>query len=736
MTRARAERPARAPSSAAPPRSALAGRTDWLCLATVVLGAFAVRLVYLFQIRDVVFFQHLIVDAEAYDHWATRIAGGEWLGREVFYQAPLYPYFLALCQQIVGHDLWNIRVVQIALGALACAFLFLAARDFWQPRIGRRAARTVGVIAGALLAVYGPAVFFDGLIQKAVLDGFLGALLLALLARHANGGGPAAALAAGLTLGAFILSRENALLAAFVIIPWLLIPRGARSASASAAHARDKPPLRSTRTVLSVDTRLRLRDAALFTVAVAAPLLLVGVRNYAVGGEFILTTSQFGPNLYIGNHPGAPGVLEPLRPGRDGPRYERLDATELAEAALGRTLAPAEVSRYWTGRVLDYVTSQPRDWLALLGRKAALAVNAHEVADAEDIYYYELHSGLLRALLWCGHFGVLLPLAAAGMVLAGRPVERLGLLYGLLAAFAAGLLIFYVFGRYRYPLVPPLVLVAAFAVWRVAGVVRTRDWRMLRWPAVAALAAAVAANWPLRPRDLYLPAAYSNAGAALIEHGRLHEGLALLQQAAERRPDNPDIHLNLGRAHGRLNRMAESVAALRRAAALRPDDPLIESQLGIALAESGDLPGAAARLLSAWRRWPQNEENARNLLTVLRLTGRYADLAAVLRQRQQAAPHDRGRAAELAWTLATCPDAALRDGPLAVRLASAALDSNDPHALDILAAALAEAGRFDEAIRTAERALTAARQAGGGPEFVAAVTARRDLYLARRPFRE
>ncbi len=34
-------------------------------------------------------------DSRAYDEWARRIAAGDWIGREVFYQAPLYPYFLA-----------------------------------------------------------------------------------------------------------------------------------------------------------------------------------------------------------------------------------------------------------------------------------------------------------------------------------------------------------------------------------------------------------------------------------------------------------------------------------------------------------------------------------------------------------------------------------------------------------------------------------------------------------------
>ena len=58
----------------------------------------------------------------------------------------------------------------------------------------------------------------------------------------------------------------------------------------------------------------------------------MAARNSYVGGGFYLTTSQFGPNFYIGNNPTADGTYESLR----WPRltaYERQDATELAERA-------------------------------------------------------------------------------------------------------------------------------------------------------------------------------------------------------------------------------------------------------------------------------------------------------------------------------------------------------------------------------------------------------------------
>lgn len=69
----------------------------------------------------------------------------------------------------------------------------------------------------------------------------------------------------------------------------------------------------------------------------------------------------------------------------------------------------------------------------------------------------------------------------------------------------------------------------------------------------------------------------------------------------------------------------------------------------------------------------------------------------------------------LAFLLASVPDPALRDGELAVRLARQALElggGSNPGLLDTLAVALAESGRFGEALSTAERAAAIAEHVG------------------------
>src|SRR4030095_11555935 len=144
--------------------------------ASVIFAiAFGIRLVHVLQIRSTPFFSILMGDSRGYDEWAQRIAGGEWWGREVFYQAPLYPYFLGALYAIAGRDLLLVRLVQALIGSASCVLVALAA--------SRLVSRRAGTVAGGVFALYAPAIFFDGLLQKSVLDVFFVSLALWLISQ-------------------------------------------------------------------------------------------------------------------------------------------------------------------------------------------------------------------------------------------------------------------------------------------------------------------------------------------------------------------------------------------------------------------------------------------------------------------------------------------------------------------------------------------------------------------------
>ena len=90
----------------------------------------------------------------------------------------------------------------------------------------------------------------------------------------------------------------------------------------------------------------------------------------------------------------------------------------------------------------------------------------------------------------------------------------------------------------------------------------------------------------------------------------------------------------------------------------------------------------------------------------------------------------------LAWVLATCPQASLRNGNKAVELAQRAnqfMGDGNPVVLGTLAAAYAEAGRFPEAEETARRALQVA-ETQSNPALADALRSQLKLYQAGLPF--
>jgi len=590
--------------------------------ALLIFGvALGVRLLHLWQIRPSPFFDVLFGDARAYDLWAQDIAGGDWIGSNVFYQAPLYPYFLGGIYAIFGHDLLAVRIIQAVIGSASCALLGLAGARFFGKR--------VGVIAGLALALWAPAIFFDGLLQKSVLDVFFVCLALWLIARlvyppdggHHAAGAPVVSgssrmhwLALGATMGALALTRENALIFVLVVLIW---------AVGSTTRVQHDGSARWFRTVVP------------FLAGLAIVLLPVVARNYAIDGGFYLTTSQFGSNFYIGNNPQADGTYASIRFGRGAPEFEQHDAREVAESSVGRPLSPSEVSSYWTGRALGFITSEPVAWLRLTGRKILLLVNRTEMLDTESMESYAEWSAPLAIGRWLGHFGLLVPLAVLGLIVTWPDRQRLWILHALTISYALSVVMFYVFARYRYPLVPFLLLFASapFDSQSPNFVGRLVAQGRRRWLLTASslLVVTIAANWPLLSPTLMQAITENNLGTALQEHRRYDEAIRHHERAIQLVPEYAPAYNNLGAALRAAGRVDEAVLRYRRALELRPDFPSASFNLANALLAQGQAGASVEQFRKALEISPQSVEAHNNLGIALAARGDAAAAIAAFR---------------------------------------------------------------------------------------------------------
>ncbi len=105
--------------------------------------------------------------------------------------------------------------MQILLGALSCATLYLVSAKLFS--------RSAGIATGLVLAIYAPAIFFDTLIEKSILDLALLCLMLFLLVDVVRTHDLMKWLAVGSLLGLLGLSRENALILVPIVALWIFI---------------------------------------------------------------------------------------------------------------------------------------------------------------------------------------------------------------------------------------------------------------------------------------------------------------------------------------------------------------------------------------------------------------------------------------------------------------------------------------------------------------------------------
>lgn len=207
--------------------------------------------------------------------------------------------------------------------------------------------------------------------------------------------------------------------------------------------------------------------------------------------------------------------------------------------------------------------------------------------------------------------------------------------------------------------------------------------------------------------------AHNNLGTLLAERGDFGRAIEHFQRALEIYPHNAAAHQNLARALAALGQWDRTAEHYARAVALQPRNVAARRGWAEALEQLGRLEEAASVLREALAM--QEDVGIRlDLAAVLRraddLAGSIAELSAAL----AADPGDADVMNNLAWLLATAHDVRLRDPAKAVELATRAseLDPTNPRMRGTLAAALAAAGRFDQAVAEAERAAELADQRG------------------------
>jgi 4-amino-4-deoxy-L-arabinose transferase-like glycosyltransferase len=234
-----------------------------IALLLVLLAAAALRVAAALTLGDVT---ELHGDEGYYVRGARALAAGA--GYPGSLRPPGYSAFLAAVFALAGDSLRAARLAQSAVALVGIAALYAMVRR----RFGARAA----TLSALLCALHPTLVFYSHVFWSETLVATLLLLAFDCLDRFASGAGEAWLGAAGVVLGATILTRDMLLFFVPVVVAWACIARAATP-------------------------RAMLRRAALVLVPVALVLLPWMARNHARTGRlFVLSTNSWYP-LAVGN---------------------------------------------------------------------------------------------------------------------------------------------------------------------------------------------------------------------------------------------------------------------------------------------------------------------------------------------------------------------------------------------------------------------------------------------------
>jgi len=600
-----------------------------LILAALLAVGIVLRVVFLVELEKSGFANVLSLDSRFYRDLAHGIIAGGGLPEGALTFNPLYPVFLVVMFRLFGEGLLAPRIVQLVIGLLTVALIYLAALRLVEgQRKGKLPGEATAIIAAAMATLSAPFILYEGILIATTFEVFFmtAAFLLALaLDEDARGVRPLAlgarrisprlsSLLLGGLCGAGALGRPNLFLLLIASLPlWLFLRnRHERRGFMLAACC--------------------LAGAALF---LAPPILYNAART----GRFVPVTAHGGINFYIGNRAGSEGVFRPLDEVRANVRGTVEDARAKAEAETGRRMTAGEASDYYTRRALDDIKRDPAAWIRLLGRKLMLFFNGTSIPDMPNVYFYEQSCGVLKLLFM--PFGFIAPLALCGFVVLSRSGRNRGIVVLFLGCALASVLLFFVNERYRLPAVPILILLAAVSLAWAAREVSEKRFKKVAILGVASLALffLVSHRTIVRMNHSY---EYAFLGGYYAEQKNEEKAAEAFAEAYRLEPDKPEAIINYARILRQRRELQESADMYARAYARTPRFPDLAIEYGFVLQLLGRLEDARKIYLDAVSssRPPERLMACKLLAQAAAMEGKKADSMQWVRRALEIAPGD------------------------------------------------------------------------------------------------
>lgn len=357
--------------------------------------------------------KHYAGDEYSYDQIAINFLNGKGLVTDDGLYArrpPAYPLFLAIIYFIFGHSFVIVRFIQAFIGAFSCVILYgICCQLFYN-----KAALLVAFIS----AVYYPFILQPAYLLSEILFTFLLSLCIYFLLYYHNNRRLNILFIASIIFGSASLCKESILYFFFIILVWIV--------------SVNKPKI----------NRILLTQS-IFFVGVLLVILPWLIRNFMIYKSFIPTSISGGHALYYGNNPKATG-------GSMG--WNRLDKDSFLPDDLEYNAYSLEADRKLCRLALNYIIKHPARSIFLCFKKSINMWRPY-YSDARLINKIVMSIQDLPILI----FGTL------GLIIGFRKNNNT-LLSVLILYFVAVHLITIAEIRYRYPIMPYLIIFSVIGI--------------------------------------------------------------------------------------------------------------------------------------------------------------------------------------------------------------------------------------------------------------------------------
>ena len=391
---------------------------EYLFLLILFLLASFLRIVYAFYLKENI----PVADAAEFDLLGLNVLKyGEYAfqpGIPTAQRTPIYPLFLSGIYFLFGHSYLAVRIMQSIIGSLTCIVIYL---------IGKKTVnKNVGFIAATISIFYPFFIYYTGYLLVETLFTFLLAVAVYWLITSIEKPDWKNLTLSGVFMGLAALCKPTA----FAFIPFSVL---------------------GFLVILGIRKVSTYRNIGIFLLFFTITLSPWVIRNHIVFQRIIPATTQLGFALLDGS------LLF------DAEHQWRIEQEEQKNPILlkGKELNEIEQNDYFTKEALKFIRNNPKYMMKLALRKFLKFWRLYP--HTESIYTYK-YSKTLLVLVSLLSYGLLLLFSIVGIIFSIRKWRQFAFFYGLIVSFTIIHLLFWSQIRYRLPIMPYMIVFAAFGL--------------------------------------------------------------------------------------------------------------------------------------------------------------------------------------------------------------------------------------------------------------------------------